>query len=103
MVIALFCIVVLQRAVAAIQRRNCGASVLGSLVLHNSSIVYWVWGAYGIATIAILLSLLSSIATKGIIPSSGGSCSEEHLQQACVITRADGLGCALGRVSQSLD
>ena len=82
MVIALFCIAVLQRAVAAIQRRNCGASVLGSLVPHISSIVCWVRGAYGIATIGIFPALLSSIATKGFIPSSGGSCSDEHLQHA---------------------
>ena len=69
MVIALFCIAVLQRAVAAIQRRNCGASVLGSPALSVSSIfssiVCWVRRAYGIGTIAILPILLSSIATKG--------------------------------------
>ena len=64
MVIALFGIAVLQLAVAAFQRRNRGASVHGSLVLDYSQPCLLGWEAD--------LDLI--IATRGISPSSGGSC-----------------------------
>ena len=63
MVTALFGIAVLQLAVAAFQRRNRGASVHGSLVLDLQHCL-----------LGREADLDLIIATRGISPSSGGSC-----------------------------